>query len=182
MWVHRKELHWLDWLTHPDLRSLYVFSSFPPSLLQLQRLLLLTSKPFGLKLRYSRQRKYMSGEMYQVAFLWPWPKSQRHWLTKNAWAAKWEPLIHSSNNVYHLITYWRNSVGTFSGIFFKIADVFFFFKVKHSTCHILGMVGPIDMKRKGTASVRYWVNYVTFDLPNDLDLEFVKGKGWNSII
>ena len=41
-----------------------------------------------------------------------------------------------------------------------------FFKVKHSIGHILGMFGPIDVKRKGGASVGYWVNYVTltFDL------------------
>ena len=37
---------------------------------------------------------------------------------------------------------------------------------------ISGMVGPIDVKRKGGASVGYWVNYVTltFDLTHDLDL------------
>ena len=46
-----------------------------------------------------------------------------------------------------------------------------FFKVKHSIGHISGMVGPIDEKRKGGASVGYWVNYVTltFDLTHDLD-------------
>ena len=35
------------------------------------------------------------------------------------------------------------------------------------------MVGLIDMKRKGSASVEYWVNYVTFnfDFTHDLDLE-----------
>ena len=33
------------------------------------------------------------------------------------------------------------------------------------------MVGPIDVKQKGCASVGYWVNYVTFtfDLTHDLD-------------
>ena len=47
-----------------------------------------------------------------------------------------------------------------------------FFKVKHSIGHISGMVGPIDVKRKGGASVGYWVNYVTltFDLTHDLDV------------
>ena len=36
------------------------------------------------------------------------------------------------------------------------------------------MVGLIDVKRKGGASVGYWVNYVTltFDLTHDLDLWF----------
>ena len=48
----------------------------------------------------------------------------------------------------------------------------FFFKVKIYFGHISGMVGPIDVKRKGSASVGYWVQYVTltFDLTHDLDL------------
>ena len=47
-----------------------------------------------------------------------------------------------------------------------------FFKVKHHFGGISGMVGPIDVKRKGNASVGYWVWYVTltFDLTYDLDL------------
>ena len=32
-----------------------------------------------------------------------------------------------------------------------------FFKVKHYFGHIWGMIGPIDVKRKGSASVWYWV-------------------------
>ena len=50
-----------------------------------------------------------------------------------------------------------------------------FFKVKYSVGHISGMVGSIDLKRKG---VGYWVNYVTltFDLIRDLDLGFFKVK------
>ena len=52
------------------------------------------------------------------------------------------------------------------------------FKVKHSIGHISGMVGPIDVKRKGGASVGYWVNYVTltFDLTHDLDLVVSRSK------
>ena len=40
------------------------------------------------------------------------------------------------------------------------------------------MVGPIDVKQKGGASVRYWVNNVTltFYLTHDLDLWFFKVK------
>ena len=47
-----------------------------------------------------------------------------------------------------------------------------FFSRSNTIGHISGMVGPIDVKRKGCASVRYWVNYVnlTFDLTHDLDL------------
>ena len=46
------------------------------------------------------------------------------------------------------------------------------------------MVGPIDVKRKGSASIGYWVNYVTltFDLTHDLDFKFFKVKFWNSCI
>ena len=46
------------------------------------------------------------------------------------------------------------------------------------------MVGPIDMERKGGASIEYWVNYVTltFDLTHDLDLIFFKVKFQNSCI
>ena len=36
-----------------------------------------------------------------------------------------------------------------------------FFKVKHHFGHISGMAAPIDVKRKGSASVGYWVYKVT---------------------
>ena len=64
----------------------------------------------------------------------------------------------------------------------KISDVFF--KVQHSFGHILRKVCPIDVKRKGGASVGYWVNYVTltFDLIHDLDPWFFKVKFQNSFI
>ena len=54
-----------------------------------------------------------------------------------------------------------------------------FFKVKHYFGHISGMVGPIDVKRKGSALVCYWVQYVTltFDLTHDLDLGCFKVSG-----
>ena len=57
-----------------------------------------------------------------------------------------------------------------------------FFKVKHSFGHISGMVGSINVKRKGVALVGYWVNYLTltFDLTPDLDLSFSKVKCQNS--
>ena len=59
-----------------------------------------------------------------------------------------------------------------------------FFKVKHYFGHIPGMVGPIDVKRKGSASVGHWVQYVTFtfDLNHDLDLGCFKVKFRNSSI
>ena len=59
-----------------------------------------------------------------------------------------------------------------------------FFKAKHYFGHISGMVGPIDVKRKGSASVGYWVQYVTltFDLTHDLELGCFKVKFRNSSI
>ena len=59
-----------------------------------------------------------------------------------------------------------------------------FFKVKHYFGHISGMVGPIDVKRKGSALVGNWVQYVTltFDLTHDLDLGCFKVKFRNSSI
>ena len=51
----------------------------------------------------------------------------------------------------------------------KITDVFF---CQGQTLLDISQVGPIDVKRKGGASVGYWMNYVTltFDLTHDLDL------------
>ena len=59
-----------------------------------------------------------------------------------------------------------------------------FFKVKHCFGHISGKVGLIDVKRMGSASVGYWVQYVTltFDLTHDLDLGCFKVKFRNRSI
>ena len=59
-----------------------------------------------------------------------------------------------------------------------------FFKVKHYFGHILGMDRPIDVERKGSALVEYWLQYVTltFDLTHDLDLGCFKVKFRNSSI
>ena len=59
-----------------------------------------------------------------------------------------------------------------------------FFKVKHYFGHISWMVGPIDVKWKGSALVGYWVQYMTltFDLTHDLDLGCFKVKFRNSSI
>ena len=57
-----------------------------------------------------------------------------------------------------------------------------FFKVKHYFGHISGMVGSLDVKRKGSASVGYWVQYVTliYDLTHVVDLWCFKVKFQNS--
>ena len=46
------------------------------------------------------------------------------------------------------------------------------------------MVGPIDVKQKGSALVEYWVQYVTLtcDLTHDLDLGCFRVKFRNSSI
>ena len=44
------------------------------------------------------------------------------------------------------------------------------------------MVGPIDVKQKGSALVGYWVQYMTFDLTHDRELGCFKVKFWNSSI
>ena len=50
--------------------------------------------------------------------------------------------------------------------------------------HISGMFRPIDVKRKESAFVGYWVQYVTlsFDLTHDLDFGCFKVKFENSSI
>ena len=59
-----------------------------------------------------------------------------------------------------------------------------FFKVKHYFGHISGIIGLIDVKRKGSALVGYWVQFMnfTFDLTHGLDLGCFKVKFWNSSI
>ena len=59
-----------------------------------------------------------------------------------------------------------------------------FVKVKHYFGHISRMVGPIDVKRKRSTSVGYWVQYVTltFHLTHDLHLGYFKVKFRNSSI
>ena len=162
-------------LSHPRLGWLYVFSSFPPPRPRPrpppppQRLLLLTSKLFELHLRYLGQRKYKSGKMYWMTFWWPWPKVRAVRLIKTnllVYRIKWEPLIQSLQNLValFLIFLWK----------FWMC----FFKVKHSIGDISGMVGQIDVERKGGASVGYRVNYVTltFDLTYDLNLVVSRSK------
>ena len=89
------------------------------------------------------------------------------------------PLSHA----YCLIRFQRNSVGNhFLVIFFPKFRMCF--SRSNIIGHISGKVGPVDVKRKGSTSVEYWVNYVTliFDLTHDLDLGFFKVKFWNSCI
>ena len=63
---------------------------------------------------------------------------------------------------------------------FKISDAFY----KSQTHLISGMVDPIDVKRKGAASIGYWINYMTlnFDPTHEFDLRFFKVKFLNSSV
>ena len=60
-----------------------------------------TSKPFELNLRYLGPRKYRSGKMYWMTFLWPWPKVTAGALTRKLLLCriKWEPLNQSLQNL-----------------------------------------------------------------------------------
>ena len=142
-------------------------ASAPPP----QKLFPLTSKPFELNLSYLVQRIYGSGEMYWMTFPWPWPKSR---LWRCFCAIKWELLIGSLWNVTALLA--LAMVITcldFGEVVLKTVILANF---------ISGMVDPIDVKRKGSASVGYWAQYVTltFDLTHDLDLGCFKVKFQNS--
>ena len=146
------------------------------------------SKPFELNLRYLGQRMYWSWKMYWVTFLWLWPNVMTVALINKKFLVcriKWEPFNQSITTklgsyipLVMLIT-WLD----FEGIPLETVLPNFlwkfrvcFFKVKHSIGLISGMIGPIDEKRKGGASVGYCVNYVTltFDLTHDLDLWLFK--------
>ena len=65
----------------------------------------------------------------------------------------------------------------FLWIFFKNFGCVFF-KLKHAFGHISGMVGPIDMKWKGSTSVGYWVYYMTLIV----DIGCLKVKFLNNCI
>ena len=86
--------------------------------------------------------------------------------TKHTWQ------LFCPSHGYYLIRFWRSSLGHFYfGKFsLKISDEFF----QGQTL--------FDVKRKGSASVGYWAQYVnlTFDLTHDLDLGCFKVKFRNS--
>ena len=137
--------------------------------------------------------------MYWLIFLDFDPRSETAvtLITKNLLVCmiKWEPVIQSLQNLvaislshaYHMIIVRRHSVGNFFLYIYKKKKIWMYvFKVKHSIGHISRKVGPIDMQQKGSASVGYWMNYVTltltFDLTHDLNLGFFKVKFFNSSI
>ena len=145
------------------------------------KLLPLTSKPFELNLRYLAiwYKEYMGLYMgLEKCTRWPF-----HDLDPRSWL--WYRLAkiflsarYSENHSFdhcntwqhycpkHGYTTWLN-FGVVLLETFILANFLYkiwicFFKVKHCFGHISGMVGPIDVKRKGSVSVGYWVQYVTF--------------------
>ena len=108
LWHHINKLWCIKSLSHPSLGWLYVFSSFQPPRPRPrpppppQWLLLLTSKPFELDLRYLGQRKYRSGKMFWMTFGWPWPKvTAVTFINTNLLVSriKWEPLNQLLQNL-----------------------------------------------------------------------------------
>ena len=133
--------------------------------------------------------------MYWMAFLWPWFKVTTVALISKNWflcTIKWEPLIGSLllGNFIALVMF--ITLLDFGEVLLETVILanflqkiwMCFFKVKHYFGHISGMVGPIDVKRKGSTWVGYWVYYVTltFDLTHDLPLGCLKVKFQNSCI
>ena len=91
--------------------------------------------------------------------------------------------LYCPSHGYYLIRFWRSSVGNFYFDKFSLKDSNVFFQGQTLFWPYLGMVGLIDVKRKGSASVGYWVQYVTltFDLTHDLDLGCFKVKFRNNL-
>ena len=119
---------------------------------------------WAMNLRYLGQRNYRSGIMYWMTFWWPWPKVTAVTLiNKNLLVCKinWEPLnqllqslvVIFFGHAYYLSRFWRNSIRNFFLPNFLWKFRMCIFKIIHSIVHILGMVGPIDVKQKVPASV-----------------------------
>ena len=93
-----------------------------------------------------------------------------HRLPKHCLSVRWSRYSHG----YYLIRFWRSSVGNFYFGKFSLKNRLCFFKVKHTFGHISGMVRPIDVKRKGNASVGYVT--LTFDITHDLNLDVARSN------
>ena len=195
----------LPWpvIKSPQSGWLYVFSSFPPPP---QQLLPLTSKPFELNLKiFGTKNIWVWGNVlddlsvtltqghgcsidYQkFACLRDKVRTTHRITTKHGsaialvmvitWLDFGEVLLETLILANFL---WKNS--DVFNFLWKIRMCFF--KAKHYFGHISGIVGPIDVKWKGSVSVGCWVQYVilTFDLTHDLDLGCFKVKFRNSSI
>ena len=122
--------------------------------------------------------------MYWMTFLWPWPKVMAVALKQKFACLQdkvrtTQPITTKPGSdipLVMLITWWD-----FLETFFFCQISFwkfhlYFCKVKNSIGHISGMVVPIDVKRKGGASLRYCVNYVTLISPMTLTVDFSRSN------
>ena len=125
-------------------------------------LLPLTSKPFVLNLKIFGMKKYRSGDMYWVTFLWPWPKVMvKALLIKEKFpfsVIEWEPLIQSLQNLASISPYsWLVPYKIFNIFHWKLCFWLFFniisnefFKAlvsrSNTVDQISGPVGPIEVK------------------------------------
>ena len=85
--------------------------------------------------------------------------------------------MYSHSVTYQRIKCWMNYIENIFVFYSKFWMICF--KLKRCIGHTSGMVGPIDVKQKVSASVGYGVNFVTLTSPW-LDLEFF--NVWNSSI
>ena len=179
-------------LSHPSLGWLYVFSSFPPPRPRPrprppQWLLLLTSKPFELHLRYLGQRKYRSGKMYWMTFRWPWLTAVTL-INKNLLVCriKWEPLNQSLQNLVAISPWsWLSPyyiLEEFCWKFFFCPDVFFQGQTLYWTYVRNGWSDWCETKRRCIG----WILGKLCDLDLSPDLwpwpRSFKVKVWNSLI
>ena len=113
----------------------------------------------------------MYGKIVWHPSRWPWviklPKRDRIYLVPTI---KWEPLIQSLQNLigippchaFDLIKFWRKSETIFSDFFRKFQIRYS--PVEYSICHILGMIGLIDVKQTEMSQLDATLTRVPFDL------------------
>ena len=151
IWIFNARFWIWRLVRHPGVGSLFPPQHLPcPPMLPLQRLLPLTSKLIELNLRFFGQRKYSSGEIYWMAYPWPWPKVMVMALINKSFLAcaiKWWPFtqiitkLASYISLVVLIT-WKNFYWKLLwGDFFRNCGCVF-------SRWNWGIVYPTDVKRK----------------------------------
>ena len=135
-----------------------------------QWLLVLTSKPFQLNLRYLGHLSLTLTQSHGCGI------DKQNFVCLQDKVRTTEQITTKFDTYISLVMLiaWLDFGWILSEIFCQIFFEDFrcvFFKVKHSIGHIWGMAGPIDVERKGGASAGHWVKYMTltFHLAHDLD-------------
>ena len=143
--------------------ELVVLGPFPPPPPSPPTLLNFPGKPLKLIFSNHSWLTYGCWKMFLHPTRWPWvkvtklPKRDTIYLVPTI---KWEPLIQSLQNFVgispsscfppdKILEKFCQQI-VFSNFLHKILNPFT--PVEHSICHILGMVGPIDVKQKGNES------------------------------